>query len=304
MSLTFEQALRSAGLRPRASDIKADGKLRRCPTDAKPLKRNGWFVLHEDGRGVWGDNQVAPKQALGHWHAHNATALAADPQIQARQRAAREKARCDRIDAIKSARRYWGDCKPLNLPHPYIQAKGLTPFGCSGLRIRDGLLVVPVWFGQSLISVQKISNDGTKKFHPGAPVKAGSFVIDRPRAALTCLVEGLATGLAVFQSVPHSRVIVCFDAGNMMPVAQRVKPTGSVVIVADNDHATLAKRGINPGLTAARNVAELLDCGLWWPDGIEGSDAADALKEWGERAGKRLEREILAKAKYVMEAPS
>jgi putative DNA primase/helicase len=93
---------------------------------------------------------------------------------------------------------------------------------------------------------------------------------------------------------------VCFDAGNLLPVVQRLKPTGSVCIAADNDHKTLAKRGFNPGVEKATNAANLIGCGVAYPQGIEGSDWADALLQWGQRASKRIEREILAKARYVM----
>lgn len=125
--------------------------------------------------------------------------------------------------------------------------------------------MVPVWHGDWLISVQTIGLDGVKRFWPGAPVKGGCVVLDRPRAAVTVLCEGLATGLALFQSMRQARVVVAFDAGNLLPVVDRLKPTGSVVIAADNDHATLAKRGFNPGLDKARNAAELIGCGVAYP---------------------------------------
>ena len=40
--------------------------------------------------------------------------------------------------------------------------------------------------------------------------------------------------------------------------------------------------------------------GVWWPKDIEGTDAADAIKEWGEGAHKRLERQIQGAARYVV----
>lgn len=219
-----------------------------------------------------------------------------------RIKAQRDRERQYRVQAIKSARQFWNKCRPLSLPHPYIANKGLMPLGCAGVRTYDGLLVIPVMLGDSLISIQTITHDGVKKFWPGAPVKAGACILHRPRSVVTAICEGFATGLAVFQSVRTSSVIVAFDAGNMIKVADRIRPTGSVVVVADNDHKTMVKRGVNPGIDAARNVSDLLGCGVYYPEGIEGSDAADALKEWGEGGSRRLERQILGKAKYVMGA--
>lgn len=71
------------------------------------------------------------------------------------------------------------------------------------------------------------------------------------------------------------------------------------MICADNDHGTEAKRGTNPGREKAANAAELIGAGVAWPEGIEGTDFADALLEFGQGGHKRIERQILAKARYV-----
>ena len=111
--------------------------------------------------------------------------------------------------------------------------------------------------------------------------------------------EGLATGLAIFQSLRMARVIVAFDAGNLIHTVDHLRPTGSVVICADNVHGTEAKRGTNPGREKAANAAELIGAGVAWPEGIEGTDLADYLAEVGEGGARKMERLILAKARYV-----
>ncbi len=293
--MNFAQVLADSGLRPR--DIVADGKWRRCATDDKPKKRNGAYVLHPDGRGFW--RNWATDLELNSWR--DETASMSRPVDQAKLQAQRERERAYRIQAMRSARAFWSAARPLSRPHKYIADKGLSPLGCAGLRAHDGLLVVPVWHGDWIISVQTITFDGVKRFWAGAPVKAGAFVIDRPHASVTAIVEGLATGLAVFQSMRQARVIVAFDAGNLLPVVDRMKPSGSVVICADNDHGTQAKRGTNPGVEKARNAAELIGCGVAYPQGIEGTDWADYLKEIGQGADRKLERAVLAQARYVVE---
>ena len=298
MSLSFEQTIRLAGLMPKM--VVPDGKIRRCKSEMNPNKNNGWFVLHADGHGAWGDWTSGSGQSLGTWREEGATQHAVSADVIAKIKAQREAERNYRIQAVKSARMFWLQSKPLSLPHHYIANKGLSPLGCSGLRTHDGLLVIPVMLGDSLISVQTITIDGVKKFWPGAPVKAGSFSIRRERSAVTVLCEGLATGLAVFQSMRNASVIVAFDAGNLMPVTEYLKPTGSVVFAADNDHATMVKRGMNPGIEKATNAAELIGAGVAYPEGIEGTDFADMLKEYGLGAERKIERLILAKAKYVM----
>lgn len=297
--MTFEATLRSAGLLPKARDIVADGRIKRCPTQAKPRSDNGWFVLHADGHGVWGDWSSGSSEALGHWQDERASQIDRT-ELDRRLKEQRDRDRAERLAAMKRARELWAASRPLNRPHPYIESKGLSQLGCAGLREREGHLVVPVWRGDWVISVQTIHPDGTKRFAYQAPVRGGSYTIDRPRAALTVVCEGLATGLAVFQSIRTARVVVAFNAGNLVPVIEQIKPSGSVVIAADNDHGTLAKRGFNPGIEKATNAAELIGCGVAYPQGIEGTDWADWLIQVGGNAAKKLEREVIGRARYVV----
>lgn len=294
---TFEQTLIQAGLRPRA--IVADGRIRRCATEAKPSKRNGWYVLRPDGSGAWGDWSIGSGDAIGHY-GQESTQIRLPTAEELAERERRKKAERDaRLKAIHGARAFWAQSQRAKALHPYIERKGLSAMGTVGLRTNGDLLVVPVHWRDRLVSVQTITADGQKRFWPGAPVKGGAVVLDRPRAALTAFCEGLATGLAIFQCVRMARVVVAFDAGNLVRVVDEMKPTGSVVICADHDHATQAKRGFNPGIEKATNAAELIGAGVAWPEGIEGSDWADALYEYGPTGSKRIERQILARAKYV-----
>lgn len=291
--MTFEQALQASGLLPRA--IVADGKWRRCPTLDKPKKRNGAYVLHADGRGYW--RNWATDSDINSW-ADKSVAHSSPVDLAAIERR-RQQERAQRLRAIEGARAHWARCAPAHGLHPYLERKGLSAVGTQALRIWGNALVVPVLWKGRIISLQSITPDGQKRFWPGAPVKGGALVLDRPRAALTAVCEGLATGLAIFQSVRNSRVIVAFDAGNLSPVVDAMRPSGSVVICADDDHGTEARRGFNPGREKATNAAELIGAGVAWPEGIEGTDWADALAEWGVSAHRRIERQIQAKARYV-----
>lgn len=292
--MSFEQILIASGFRPRV--VQADGRWRRCATDDKPKKRNGAYVLFPDGRGYF--RNWAVDAELNKWE--DGAAKVAQRIDPARLQRQKEAERRNRIDAMNGARARWRDSQPMRGLHPYLEAKQLTAEGCQGLRVFGDLLIAPVFWGDSLTSIQAINPEGEKRFWTGAPVKGGAFVLRRHGAALTAVCEGLATGLAVYQSMRHASVIVAFDAGNLMPVIDRLRPTGSVVICADNDHGTQAKLGINPGIQKAQNAAELIGAGVAWPEGIDGTDWADALIEWGEKARKRIERLIQAKARYVM----
>ena len=293
--MTFEQALQASGLIPGV--IVADGKWRRCKTTDKPKHRNGAYVLHVDGRGYF--RNWATDHAVSAW-SDESTQIRTPSAAEMAERERRKKQEREyRLRAIRGAREQWAQARSPRSLHPYLERKGLSAVGTNALRVHGDALIVPVFWRDRLMSIQSITPDGQKRFWTGAPVKGGAFVLDRPRAAVTAVCEGLATGLAIFQSLRMARVIVSFDAGNLVHAVDQLRPTGSVVICADNDHGTEAKRGTNPGREKAANAAELIGAGVAWPEGIEGTDWADALVEWGEGAHKRIERQIQAKARYV-----
>lgn len=280
--MRFEDALRIAGLMP--ASVIADDRWHRCATENKPRKRNGAYRLAADCRIGW-FRDWATSDGIQTWRSGEETEVRrVDP---AQIRAARERERAKRIAAMRGARQFWTAAQPMKELHPYLAGKKLTALGCSGLRVAGSLLAVPVWNGEWIVSVQTIDARGEKRFWPGAPVKAGCYVIERKGAALTVICEGLATGLAVFQSMRSARVVVCFDAGNMLPVVERIKPSGAVVIAADNDHETAQRIGVNPGIKKAQEVAQSIGCGIAFPEGIAGSDWADALVEWAQEPATR-----------------
>lgn len=273
--MRFEDMLHLSGLMPR--DVIADDRWHRCATEGKPRKRNGAYRLARDGRIGW-FRDWANHDGVQTWRADEDAAAPVIDHAAIAARRAQERAQ--RLSAMRAARDFWGAARPMAGLHPYLARKKLSAQGCTGLRVSNGLLVVPVWHGDWIVSVQTITDAGEKRFWKGAPVKGGCYVIERKGAAITVLVEGLATGLAVFQSMRSARVVVCFDAGNLLPVVQRIKPAGTVVIAADNDHATEARTGTNPGIRKAQEAAQAIGCGVAYPEGIEGSDWADALTEW------------------------
>lgn len=278
-------AMRLAGLNPR--DVIADGRWHRCPTEAKPRRKNGAYVVRGDGSVVFGDF------AVGEWHQWRDNEATIRVDVAAIRKAQQEEAK-RKAHAIHAARGEWNGFKGLAPGHPYLARKGLDMRGCFELRQHDGLIVAPVRLGVDLISYQTIADDGTKRFRAGCPVRGGAFVIGRRNAAVTCFTEGLATGLAVFQCVNEAAVVVCYDAGNLVAVAGRWTLPGRRMVCADNDHETEKRIGTNPGLTKAREAAELLGCKVAAPEGIHGTDWADAMLEWGARGPYRVAMAIRA----------
>lgn len=275
--MDFRLTLEVAGLLP--LHVEPDGKWHRCPTADHPKSRNGAYKLAICGTIGFYQNH-ATETSVSTWRA-NGEFSKPDPLIsRERAREAANESRRKMIDATKAAQDYWKGCKPYRFTHPYLSGKLLSINGCNGLRVdADGWLIVPVMIDNEIVSLQRIAPDGTKRFWSGASVKAGCFIIQPAKFQMTALCEGLATGLAVYQAVPECRVIVAFDCGNMEAVAKRLEISGLALVAADNDYKTLAKIGKNPGIEHGTVAAELIGCGIAWPQGIEGTDFADQWKE-------------------------
>jgi putative DNA primase/helicase len=204
-----------------------------------------------------------------------------------------------RMRAVNEMRAYFAGLLPLRGSHPYIERKGLNLAGCGKVKVDGDLMVIPMFRHGALTSVQTIAPDGAKKYRYGCPSRGCSLELQHYGWAVTCLVEGFATGLAVYQSMPTARVLVCFDAGNMVLVAQELRLTGMCVVCADNDHATAARIGSNPGIEKGALAAGAIGCGMAYPDGIDGSDWCDALQAWGETGPAKLRMEIMRNARHV-----
>lgn len=293
--MSFYNALVNAGLRPR--EIVPDGQIRRCATDDKPRSINGWYVLHPNNTGAFGNWATDLNATWKDEHAQIDRAEQTKRQRQYQQQRQAEQQR--RKAAISACRQFFAKAQPMQAVHPYLEAKGLSNRGCGALRIAQDKLLIPAYYKQQLMTVQTIAPDGQKRFWTGAPKRGASFALSRPRAAMTCFVEGFATGLAVYQALNHAQVVVCFDAGNILPVMDAIQPTGNVVICADNDHETEVKTGINTGVKTALDVAKRFGCGVAYPKDIKGSDWADAALEWGDVAKRRIQLLIQAQSAFV-----
>jgi len=292
--MDFRSTLLSFGLTPR--DIVADGKFYRCATTDKPRKKNGAYMLRTCGtRGYF--RNYAIDDNWHEWKDDIPLSPIARRRIDLDAQAMRVRERQRQLQSVILMRAYFFGLPPLRGGHPYLEKKGLSMQGCASLRVDGDKLVIPMARTGSLMSFQTITPNGQKKYRAGCPVRGAIYALTRKGAAVTCLTEGFATGLAVYQSMPQASVIVCFDANNLAQVATEMKLRGLVVVCADNDWQTEQRTGINTGITKGKSAAQALRCGLAYPDGIEGSDWADALLEWGSPVKVRME--IMKQARPV-----
>lgn len=288
--MNFENAMRLAGLFPR--DVVADGKWRRCPTEHKPKKKNGAYMLTADGRrGYWKD--YAAHDDWNTWADDRPVSHADHANHERRMRELRQQEAKKRLRAIGEMRNHFEMLPALTGGHPYLDGKGLSMRGCIGLKLDGDKLVIPMFVQHSLVSLQTITPSGEKLYRAGCPVGGASFTFERRAATLTAWAEGFATGLAVYQCIPQARVIVCFDAGNLVKIAKATKAHGLAVVCADNDW----QGSVNTGIEKGRQAADAIGCGLAYPSDINGTDWADAMKEWASPARVRLQ--VMKGATYV-----
>ena len=264
-------------------DTFTPGRWIRCKTESHPRKKNGSIKLADDGLVGWCQDYAVHAEPIT-WRASDGAAALAAPIDRAAIARRQAERRAALIEATLGARAFYERCAPLRGSHPYLVSKGLGVAGCVGLRVdADGWLVIPMLYNGKVLSLQRISPEGEKKFHFGATTKSAYYAIERAGAALTVLVEGFATGLTIFQAIPTCRVIVGFNAGNLPVVAERMDRFGMGVVCADNDWETAARIGRNPGLDAARAAAEVLGVGVAYPQ-CTGTDWNDYVQEQVEQA--------------------
>lgn len=190
-----------------------------------------------------------------------------------RERDAALEARRRAIDAQRAADRAldtWRESAPSGAS-PYLERKKVAIDG-GWVRYLGDLVVVPMVRhdlpeGERLKGVQIIRPNGDKRFTAGMEKPGCAAVLGMHlEGAPILLCEGLATAASCWLALDrHYRVVVAFDAGNLLPVAQIMRarhPRSPMLICADDDFLTDG----NPGRTKACQAARAVDnCGVTFP---------------------------------------
>jgi putative DNA primase/helicase len=202
--------------------------------------------------------------------------------------------------AASEAARQWASASDAG-QSPYLERKGVK---AHGLRFAGAVLLVPLSDAMGeLWNLQSIAPSGEKRFLSGGrksglwhmlgtvpDVDAGAGAGDRLADAATdtpviLLAEGYATAATLHEATGWP-VAVAFDAGNLGKVAHALRqryPAALLVLCGDDDQATQAKTGNNPGrdkaTAAAGAVQGLAVFPVDLPDG--GSDFNDMHQAHG-----------------------
>ena len=179
------------------------------------------------------------------------------------KRLAAERERQQTQQKVKiTAQKIWQSSRPASLIHPYLAAKGITnPDAIAGLRQNEykdnDNLIIPVLYENEIVNLQSINQDGGKRFLAGGQVQGAYAFIGKAEDVEkvgVVMAEGYATAASIYEATGKP-VIIAFDAGNMVAVAERLAqnlPQNVPVVVAvDNDAS-------QTGIKKARQAVALL----------------------------------------------
>ena len=242
----LQDAMRNEGLDPPAK-ITLDGKLHRFNT-GKRQDNSAWYIAFGDGipAGRFGDWRSGTEKT---WRAKISRAFTPAEEMAFTRRMSEAKATRDAelertrevasgvVDAI------WADGQAAHPDHPYLARKQI---GVNCARVTgDGRLMVPLYSEDGTISsIQYISGDGEKKYHPGAAT-GGKFWSIGTDDSTIYIAEGFATAATVHETTGNM-CIVAYSASNLVPVTGSMREihgkTKPIVIVADNDVSGVGQR--------------------------------------------------------------
>lgn len=260
--------LRGIGLQVDLLDI---GRMVRCKVEGDREKR-GWYMLHELRLD---DGDMVLVGSFGRWQGNENNAqkveltkrkLSKDQQAALKKRLAEDRKRMDAYRAAQGARaaqrarHVWEQLLPVGSCQ-YLEAKGVQ---AHGLRFSaSGCAYLPMLDADGNVhglqillpkGHKRIAATGRNKdFWPSGLVKKGHWFQIGAVGELVLLAEGYATGASLHESTGLP-VVVAFDAGNLLPVAEALRRRyrrARILICADDDF----KSAGNPGQAAASAAA-------------------------------------------------
>jgi putative DNA primase/helicase len=253
--MTLHEAIASAGMSP--PPVIPVGRWVRFPGSGKKRdNRAGWCKRISETLAIFGDWSTGLTETWrdgSHRDDAESQRLLAEARDRERRYAQQNARRA--AEVARQALVMISEAKEDS--HPYLLSKGFrTVLGL----VRERYLLIPVRSvdDYSVISIQTVAQDGTKKFLPGGRTKGGIYRMGTRNARTTVLCEGFATGLSLRAAMdllsPSFAIIVCFSATNLVHVASRFP---GAVVAADNDKSKAGEdAAIRTGLKWAMPLQE------------------------------------------------
>lgn len=280
--LQLADAMRREGIDP-PDTIRLDGKLHRFNT-GKRQDKSAWYIAFGDGipAGRFGDWRAGIEKT---WRAKMERSFTPAEEMAFTRRMAEAKATRDaelertRETASTVVDKIWSDGMAASPDHPYLARKGI---GVHCARVTgDGRLMVPLYSPDGTISsLQYISDDGTKIYHPGGAT-GGKFWSIGTDDTVIYIAEGFATAATVHEETGRM-CVVAYCASNLVPTLAAMRDiygkSKPIIIVADNDVSGVGQRYAEQA--AAKYGARVIVSPL--PSGADRGDVNDYLLSGGD----------------------
>lgn len=273
----FVDAMNAAGCNPySAADIKPAGKwdAYKLHDDAGSKKRgyyrltvDGDFVVGQFGDRRQGETHTWTSKTKRQWTPEEKAAWKA--RVESEKKAAEEERQVLARAAADDALARWNSAVPASPDHPYLARKKIEPLG---IKQHGDILLVPMWYQNGTVNLQKITSDGEKLFLKNGRVDGAYYALTNRTESRDVIIiaEGFATAASIKMAFPDKPVICAFNAGNLLPVARdfRAKlPHARIVIAADDDAFTFK----NPRHkdVADVNAADVAGVDPMWAEWLE-----------------------------------
>lgn len=233
--MRLADAIAAAGMTPPREFI--EGRWLRFPgIGKKRSNRSGWCRIISPTLAIFGDwssNFRAVWKDDAHVDSEEERRILRNAERRERQFAQAQRAR--QLEAAREAQELLGRCHVAT--HPYLVSKGLPAW--LGMVSPEGELIVAgraVEDYRTLLTIQRIAPDGTKRFLSGARARGAIHVLGERQSRRQLLCEGYATGVSLHLAAKElwgsHCVVVTFSANNLLAVAPNFP---QALVCADHD---------------------------------------------------------------------
>jgi phage/plasmid primase-like uncharacterized protein len=258
-----------------------NGTIQRLPLSGKPkTNKDGWYIgweTYSNGKdfvfcrvGNWALGETIDYKS---WESNSYLLTDTErAEIEQHQKQIAEQQRKElekrHKQAAEDGRSEWREASSDG-NSDYLTKKQIKPHS---IKFSNDCIIIPVTsIGNHIVGLQRIFNNGDKRFLTGTPTKGnfqliGNSPIDGDKILFS---ESYSTSSSIHEATGLT-VINCFSANNLLPVIQSWRekyPFSHFVICADNDQF----KETNTGIDAAKNViANVRGCSMVYPifDGL------------------------------------
>ncbi|WP_339080620.1 toprim domain-containing protein [Pseudomonas sp. TMP9] len=243
----------------------ADGGIQRfhAPGD-RPGSKNGWYLVFSGdiSAGCFGSWKTG---VTTYWSSRTTGVPLEHALMRERIDQARRKGETERLQrqasVAASARQLWDAAVSADPHHPYLLEKQCPP---TGLRQCENWLLVPLFLGGEIVSMQRIGPNGKKLFLAGGRTTGAAAMLGTINAGEPLYIcEGWATGSTI-HAATGAAVACAMSANNLLEVGTHLRnqhPNSILIVAGDDDRQTEG----NPGRRLAQIAAQKLGCGLVFP---------------------------------------